>query len=182
MCVAHIDCSAYFLGGPTVICNDAKCARQTLQTTSVVLRFTHTCLCTTKICPCVRRCCFSHPWQFLRVFFFRMNLCVMQRHTTRGREKPPTCQRRENTQNLQTCWTPQHNVCPEAPSSPPLPIPPSPTEYGLGLCPLLQKIVSSQATKYVSERAMRHHKSLHKSSKYISSKELELQVHGRHVL
>ena len=30
----------------------------------------------------------------------------------------------------------------------------------------VQKIVSSQATKYVSERAMRHHKSLHTSSQY----------------
>ena len=49
--------------------------------------------------------------------FFACTLCVMQRHTTRGREKPPSCQRRENTQNLQTCWTRQHNACPEAPSS-----------------------------------------------------------------
>ena len=30
----------------------------------------------------------------------------------------------------------------------------------------VQKIVSSQATKYVSERTMRHHVSLHKSSQY----------------
>ena len=87
VCIAHIDCSAYFLGGPTVICNDAKCARQTLQTTSVVLRFTHTCFCTTKICPCVRRCCFSHPWQFLRVFFFsHESLRHAETHNTWERE------------------------------------------------------------------------------------------------
>ena len=124
----HLLLTTFFLcrPGPTVICPDAKCARPTLRTTSVFLRFTHACFCTTKICPGVRRSCFSLPWQFLRVLFFRMKLCVMQRHTTRGREKPPSCQRRENTQNLQTCWTRQHNVCPQAPSLPCSTKPPSP--------------------------------------------------------
>ena len=50
------------------------------------------------------------------------------------------------------------------------------------LVELMQKIVSPQATKYVSERTMRHHKSLHKNVHSITSQELELQVHGRHVL
>ena len=42
----------------------------------------------------------------------------------------------------------------------------------------MQQIVSSQATKYVSERTMRHHMSLHKSSQYYVTR-MELQVHGR---
>ena len=60
----------------------------------------------------------------------------MQRHITRGREKPPTCRRRESTQNLQTCWTRQYNACPEAPSLSCSTNPPSP-RMALASAPLV---------------------------------------------